>query len=427
MAEIKPIEGPPAPAPLAARTEPHPAEPREKKSHVWIWVVAAVAIVGIAVLVYFRNKKPPPKPPPPITISTTNAQSGDIDETVSALGSVLPINQVGISPNVSGQLVKVNYTEGQMVDTNDLLVEIDPHPYQALLIEGQGQLGRDSALLAEAKIDFDRYQAAYQKKAIPKQTLDDQEQLVHQDEGTVKYDQGVVSNAQVQLGYCSIHAPIAGRVGLRLVDQGNIVLSSSTNALVMITQLQPITVVFAVAEDVLPSIQQQMQQSNTMPVEAWDRDWGKKIAQGTFLTMDNVIDPSTGTVRIKGIFTNNDFALFPNQFVNAKLIIDTLHDVTLIPTAAIQRNPQGAFVYEVKPDQTVTMRQITLGISENDVTAVTGLDPGTSIATDNFNKLGEGTKVTVRNDTTGGASPDKTKKHGKKKPDTSSQGQNDAS
>ncbi len=315
-----------------------------------------------------------------------------------------------------------------MVNANDELVEIDPSPYKALLMEAQGSLARDSAQLEAAKIDLTRYQAAYDKKAIPEQQLADQKALVHQYEGTVLLDQGTVSNAQVQLDYCSLRAPISGRVGLRLVDPGNIVHAANTNATVVITQLQPITVIFSVAEDYLPQIMAQLAKHKEMRVEAYDRALEKRLAIGKFLTTDNMIDTATGTIRIKAEFPNEDSSLFPNQFVNAKLIIDTLKDVTLIPTSAIQRNPQGAFVYEVtnsagEADATnkfVGMRNITIGVTDTNLTSVEGLDAGEIIATDNFNKLEDGMKVTLRQPGNGprggGGAPGAHKRKKKDKP-----------
>jgi multidrug efflux system membrane fusion protein len=343
-----------------------------------------------------------------------------------------------ISPRVDGNLVKVNYTEGQMVTTNDLLAEIDPGPYQALLTEAEGQLARDKALLAGANIDLDRFQEAYGKSygtnlhAIPKQQVDDQKALVDQDKGTVKFDEGQVANAKVQLAYCYIHAPIPGRTGLRLVDPGNVVHAANTNAIVVIAQLQPITVVFNLAQTNLPAIQRQLKAGHKMTVEAWNQDWTQKLATGAFLTLDNLIDLGTGTIKIKAIFDNEDLSLFPNQFANAKLITDTLSNVTLIPTVAIQRNPQGAFLYVVTNQEVtltnlsgttvtnetvVAMRPITVGVTDGDTSVVEGVDPGEVIVTDNYNKLGDGMKVNVRSRSgagQGGGPPGGKKKSRKK-------------
>jgi membrane fusion protein, multidrug efflux system len=395
-------------SPPNSSTEQH----KPAKSHAWVWVVLVLIIAGLASVPFLLRKKIPVRVPPPITVSTTNAVLGNIDQVVWVIGTVTPVYTAMISPRVDGQLVKVNYTEGQIVTTNDMLAEIDPGPYQAMVTEAEGQLARDKALLEGAKIDLGRYQDAYAKKAIPKQQVDDQLALVHQDEGTVKYDEGQLANAKVQLAYCFIHAPIAGRTGLRLVDPGNVVHAANTNALVAIAQLQPITVIFSPSEKILPSVQRQLRAGHVMTVEAWDEIKKEKLATGTFLTLDNLIDTTTGTIRIKAQFDNADMALFPNQFVNAKLIIDTLTNVTLIPTPAIQRSPQGAFVYVVtnktltitnQAGATVTtnqpvvaMREITPGDTDSDSTPVEGLEPGEVIATDNFNKLGDGMKVNVR-------------------------------
>jgi multidrug efflux system membrane fusion protein len=341
-----------APTAASPAAPPTTAPPKHSGGGIVVWIVVALAILGgiIGVIIYKHDKKPPPKVPPPITISTTNAVLGNIDEFAEYIATVTPIYTAMITPRVDGQIVRVNYTEGQMVTTNDLLAEIDPGPYQALLTEAEGQLERDKALLAGAKIDLNRYQEAYDAKtghAVQKMTVDDQQALVHQDEGTVKFDEGQVANGKVQLAYCYIHAPINGRVGLRLIDPGNVVHAANSNALVVVTQLQPITLLFSVDQKYLPAIQHQLQAGHKMTVEAYNKDKTTNLATGTFLTMDNLVNLATGTVAIKGLFENKDVVLFPNQFANAKLIIDTLSNVTLIPTLAIQISPQGTFVYVV--------------------------------------------------------------------------------
>jgi multidrug efflux system membrane fusion protein len=333
---------------------------------------------------------------PAVQVSPSIARKGDIGVYVNALGTVTPIYTVQVKSRVDGQLVTVNYGEGQMVKTGDLLVEIDPRPFQAQLTQAEGQLARDRALLENANVDLERYQIAYRSNAIPKQQLDTQVATVHQYEGTVKFDQGQVDNANLQLVYAHITAPISGRVGLRLVDPGNIVHATDTNPLAIITQLQPITVIFSVAEDYLPEIQQQLGQGGKLEVEALDRAQQKKLATGTLLTLDNEIDTTTGTVKLKAIFTNADNGLFPNQFVNARLLVSTEHNATLVPATAVQRNAQGAFVYVVQPNQTVAMRPVTVGPTEGNVAAVEGVKPGEVIAGDNFNRLQEGAKVAIR-------------------------------
>jgi multidrug efflux system membrane fusion protein len=306
-----------------------------------------------------------------------------------------------VMSRVQGEIVNVYYREGQLVHKGDPLLDIDPRPYQAQLTEVEGQLAHDQALLNEAKIDLGRYQSAYEQNAIAKQQVDDQQQTVFQYEGTVRNDQGQVENAKVNLVYCHITSPIEGRVGLRLVDPGNIVQANSTTALVVVTQLQPITVIFSVAEDYLPQIQEQMKKGQHMAVDAFDRDQQKKLASGSLLTLDNQIDPTTGTLKLKAIFANENDALFANQFVNARLLVDTTRNATLIPTAAIQRNAQGAFVYVIKSDQTAAIRTITVGTTDGDSAAVQGLQPGDTIAVKGFEKLQDGVKVAVQNRTAG--------------------------
>jgi multidrug efflux system membrane fusion protein len=310
---------------------------------------------------------------------------------------VTPVYTVQVKSRVDGQLMSVNYVEGQMVHAGDSLAEIDPRPYQAQLTQAEGQLARDQALLENAHVDLERYQIAYRSNAIPEQQLATQVATVHQYEGTVKLDQGQVDTAKLQIIYSHITAPISGRVGLRLVDPGNIVHATDTNPLAVITQLQPMTVIFGVAEDYLPEIQKQLSQGQKLVVEAWDREQTNKLTTGTVLTLDNQVGLTTGTVLFKAIFSNEDNSLFPNQFVSARLLVRTEHGATLVPTAAIQHNAQGAFVYVVQTNQTVAMRTVSVGTTDGNVTAVEGLDPGEIIAADNFNRLQEGMKVTIRN------------------------------
>jgi multidrug efflux system membrane fusion protein len=356
----------------------------------------------------------------PVTITTATARTGEIGIYVNALGTVTPLQTVSINSRVQGQILAVKYKEGQMVKAGDPLLEIDPGPNQAALTQAEGQLKRDSAILKDAKLDLERYQEAFASNAIPKQQLDTQVATVEQDEGTVELDQGLLDNAKVQLAYCHITAPISGRVGLRLVDVGNMAQANTSTALAVITQLQPITVIFNVTEDDLPRILTQLRAGKTLTVDAYDRAQTRKLATGTLETLDNQIDPATGTVKFRAIFTNDDEALFPNQFVNARLLVNTLTNATLLPNAVIQRNAEGAFVYVFKPDQasptntmtmaeapqtnaaqtnltgTVTQATITTGTTDGNVTAVEGVDPGTVVAADSFNKLTDGAHVAVR-------------------------------
>ena len=381
------------------------------KSRWWIWLVFVVVVLVVVVWWMRRGAAPQAKTgvdptSRPVLISTATAHKGDIGIYLNALGTVTPVYTVTVTSRVQGEITQVYYHEGQMVQKGDPLIEIDPRPYQAALTQAEGQLAHDQAVLNEAKIDLERYQEAFKRNAIAKQQLDDQQQVVLQDEGTVKNDEGMLANAKVNLVYTHITAPIAGRVGLRLVDPGNIVQANSTTALVVITQLQPITVIFSIAEDQLSQIQQQLRKGKRLPVDAFDRAESTKLASGTLLTLDNMIDPTTGTLKLKAIFDNKDGALFPSQFVNVRLLVDTQHNMTLIPTPAIQRNAQGAFVYVIKSDQTASMHTITPGTTDGSVTAVQGVEPEDVVAINGFDKLQDGAKISIRKpaSSTGGAS-----------------------
>jgi len=359
-----------------------------------------VALTGFLIIEHRQKTvaaaKSAPQAPPGVSISVAVAQEGSIGVYINALGSVAPVYTVTVKSRVDGQLMSVNYREGQMVKQGDLLAEIDPRPFQAQLEQAQGQYQRDKALLENANVDLIRYQIAYSKNAIPKQQLDTQVATVHQFEGVVKLDQGQIDNANVQLAYCRITSPITGRVGLRLVDPGNIVHAADTNGMLVITQLQPINVLFSVAEDYLPQIRQQLHRGNRLTVDAFDRTQQTKLSSGALLTFDNQIDTTTGTIKLKATFPNRDSALFPNQFVNARLLVKTQHGVILVPSVAIQRNAQDSFVYVLKPDQTVAMQTVTTGTTDGNVTAVEGLKAGDVVAIDGFDKLQNGVKVTVR-------------------------------
>jgi multidrug efflux system membrane fusion protein len=330
----------------------------------------------------------------PVIIHAAAAQRGDMGVYIDALGTVTPISTVNIYSQVSGQIFAVHYREGQIVHKGDPLIDIDPRPYQAQLQQAGGLLDHDNGVLQQAEIDLARYKEAFASHAVAKQVLDDQEQAVVQDQGAVKYDLGQVAYAEVQLGYCHITAPASGRVGLRLVDTGNTVFAGSSNTLAVITELQPITVVFNVAEDHLVEIQTQLRQHKRLAVEAFDRSAQTRLATGTLLTLDNQIDTSTGTVRFRAEFSNPDLSLFPNEFVNARLLVKTLQNSVLIPNAAIQRNGTQAFTFVVRK-QTVSVRNINEQSTDGKSTAVVGLQPGEMVALSGFDKLEEGTPVTV--------------------------------
>jgi multidrug efflux system membrane fusion protein len=365
-------------------------------------LIAVIVLVGG--IIYYRHrqaaneaaaKAKAAQQPRAVPIVTATAKKGDIGVYVEALGAVTPVYTVNVTSRVQGQVMNVYYKEGQLVRKGQPLLEIDPRPFQAALTQVEGQLEHDQALLAEARIDLDRYQQAFNRNAIAKQQLDDQTQLVKQDEGTVKNDQGLVANAQVNLVYTHITSPIDGRVGLRLVDPGNMVQANGTSPLVVVTQLTPITVIFSVAEDFLSEIQQQTRNGNKLTVDAYDRMQQTKIAQGQLLTIDNQIDPTTGTVKLRAEFANKDGALFPSQFVNVRLLVKTLHDVTLIPTPGIQRNAQGAFVYVIQ-DQKAAIKTVKVGTTDGNITAVEGINPGDVVAVNGFDKLQDGIPVRIQ-------------------------------
>jgi multidrug efflux system membrane fusion protein len=304
---------------------------------------------------------------------------------------------------VNGIVTAVHYTEGQMVRKGDPLIEIDPRPYQATLMQAQGILQRDQGLLAQAQMDLARYQAAWARNAIQKQQLDDQEKLVDQDRGTVKNDEGTVQYDQIQVDFCHIVSPITGRVGLRLVDPGNVVQANGATVLAVVTQIQPITAVFTVPEDDLGEILPQMKKRAKLTVDAFDRTAQNKIAGGALLTLDNQVDTTTGTVKARAQFANKDGSLFPNQFVNTRLLVKTLSGVTLIPTGAVQQNTQAAFVYVISGGR-AHVTPITVGVTDGLTAQVTGIDPGDQLATSGFEKLQDNSQVTVSSGGPGGGS-----------------------
>ena len=339
---------------------------------------------------------------PAVALTSVTAQKGNIGVYVDAIGTVTPVYTSSITSQVSGIVTAVHYTEGQLVKKGDPLIEIDPRPYQATLMQAQGILQRDQGVMAQAQMDLERYQAAWARNAIQKQMLDDQEKLVEQDKGTVKNDEGTVQYDQVQVDFCHIVAPITGRVGLRLVDPGNVVQANGTTVLVVITQIQPITAVFTVAEDSLGEILPRLRKGAKLKVDAFDRADQIKVASGTLLTLDNQVDTTTGTVKARASFANRDSALFPNQFVNTRLLVNTLVGVTLIPTAAVQHNGQAAYVYVLAQGK-AHLTPITVGVTDGQTAQVTGINPGDVLASSSFDKLQDGTSVQISNGQGGGS------------------------
>ncbi|HYA40158.1 MAG TPA: MdtA/MuxA family multidrug efflux RND transporter periplasmic adaptor subunit [Syntrophobacteraceae bacterium] len=370
----------------------------------WRWWIAllVVCLIGIGVYVFLvkpeeTSKKKEAGLPPGVPVVAVAAKKADFVVYLSGLGSVTPVNTVTVRTRVDGQLMEVPFREGQIVNSGDLLATIDPRPFEVQLTQAEGQLARDLAFLKNAQLDLERYQVLWEQDSIPKQQLDTQEALVRQYEGIVKADQGQIDSAKLQLVYCRITAPINGRIGLRLVDPGNIVHAADVNGLVVITQLQPITVIFPIPEDSLPQVLAKIKTGGRLPVEAYDREMKQRLAVGSLLTVDNQIDPTTGTVRLKAVFPNERNELFPNQFVNARLLVEVRRGATVIPAPAIQRGPQGTFVYVVKVDRTATVRPITIDeIQGGDVSVKAGLSRGDLVVVDGADRLREGTRVELK-------------------------------
>jgi multidrug efflux system membrane fusion protein len=398
----------------------------------WIWLlVAALAVAGGAWYAFApksgsaqqepagKKKRKGDASARTTFVVADRVSTRDIHIQLNGLGTVTPLRTVTVRSRVEGELLKVLFTEGQTVKSGQVLAEIDPRPFQVQLTQAEGQMARDKALLENARLDLDRYRTLLKQDSIAEQQVASQESLVRQYEGTVKVDQSQIDNARLQLAYARITAPVSGRIGLRQVDPGNIVRSGDANGLAIITQLQPITVIFTIPQDSLPSVLKRLHAGGKLPVEAYDRDQRTKLATGTLITVDNQIDVTTGTVKLKAEFANENGTLFPNQFVNIRMVVDTLKDATTVSSAAIQRGAQGLFVYVVNDDMTVALRPVKLGPMEGAYAAVeSGLKPGERVVVDGTDRLREGAKVELtERDTAKPAAGDGTgkKKGGRRK------------
>ncbi len=379
-----------------------PTNSTKKHRHLWIWAVILVLFALLFVWVWKQHSVSASAPAAggrrggamagPVPVTAATASKGSIGVYLDAIGTVTPMYFDSITSQVTGVITAVHYREGQAIHKGDPLVDIDSRPYEAQLAQAQGALDRDQSLLAEAQMDLKRYQDAWARNAIPRQTLEDQEKVVLQVQGTVKNDQGIVQYDQVQVAFCHITSPIDGRVGLRLVDPGNLVTANSSTALLVVTQIQPITVIFTLAEDNLPEVLEQMRGAKTLTVGAFDRTQQKLLAKGKLITVDNQIDTVTGTVKLRAQFDNRDGALFPNEFVNTRLLVKTLDNQTLVPSSAVQHNGATDFVYLIQNNKAV-MKIVKSGISDQGNTAVTGINPGDVVANSSFQKLINGSDV----------------------------------
>jgi multidrug efflux system membrane fusion protein len=411
--EDRPNDRQPQGAPPAAEV-PDESHPQGGRRRWWLWLLALVALAAAVYLLIPHSKgkadagaadtgakqgqggkggagDPAARPVP---VLTAPAQTKDVGVYLSGLGTVVPLNTVVVKSRVDGQLLRINFQEGQLVRAGDLLAEIDPRPFQVQLMQAQGQKSKDEAALQNAKVDLGRYETLIKEDSIPRQQLDTQAATVAQIQASLESDQAQIESARLNLTYSRITAPTGGRIGLRQMDLGNIVHAADPNGLVVITQLQPIDVLFTLPADQLPQVLPQVHGGKSLAVDAFDRDLKHKLGSGQILAVDNQIDPATGTVRLKALFPNQDEALFPNQFVNARLLVNTLHGTVTVPAAALQRSPQATFVYVVKPDKTVEVRNVVVALTEGEDAAIqSGLTAGEQVVVDGVDKLRPGAKV----------------------------------
>jgi multidrug efflux system membrane fusion protein len=388
---------------LGLDSDDGPREHSKFRRYWWLGLLALVLLCWLAYSHLIKSRQPAGAVkgafPRETNVAVTAAPvtKGDLNIYLTGLGTVTPLSTVTVKSRVDGELIRIFYKEGQIVKKGQLLAEIDPRPFQAQLTQAKGQLMRDQAQLRNAKVDLQRYKVLTSQDSIAEQQYATQKSLVQQLEGTIRYDQGQVETAKLQLSYSRITAPEGGRVGLRPIDPGNIIHATDPNGLLIITQLEPITVIFTVPEDNLEDVLDKIRAGVTLPVDAFNREESRKLASGFLLSMDNQVDTSSGTIRLRAKFANRNHRLFPNQFVNAHLLLDTRHGVVLVPTAAVQRGNQGAYVYLVKPDHTVTVRLVRVGPSEKDETAIeAGLVPGDLVVVEGTERLREGSKVELR-------------------------------
>ena len=389
-----------APARVAPERQaaPQPETRASPRSALWL-LLALLVVAGLVVWVVLRaGQQPAPtgrfQTSGPMPVGTAKVEKGDMPIVLGGLGTVAPLAMVTVKTQINGQLISVAFQEGQMVEKGDFLAQIDPRPYQVALAQAEGQLAKDQAALKNAEVDLARYKTLVAQNSLARQTLDTQAALVQQYRGTVQADQALVDTQKLNLTYARIVAPIGGRVGLRLVDPGNYVQTSDAGGIVVITQVQPISVIFTLPEDNLPKVMRRLNTGAALTATAFDRAGATRLDSGSLQTVDNQIDTSTGTVKLRAAFGNSEQILFPNQFVNIQLLVDTLHDASIVPTAAILRGAPGTFVYVVKPDETVAAQPVTLGPSDGQRVAVTkGLEPGQLVVIDGADRLKDGAKV----------------------------------